>query len=405
MKIADPIISIIDDANATQPFSGLHSRQRVTCVVQDNIDVQNHHTGLGHPLWAATHRLADKNSALVDMFIHSGFSLVGKTMMDELGCNFTGYNPHFGLLNNHNAFGHCVGGASSGPAAAVAAKKADLGIGIDSAGAIRIPASYCGLWGLRTTHNWLPMSGILFQSTRLDSVGFLANEIDVLQQALSIFNQHHVSVVEEKPRLILLEDACKTMERAERLQFERVQQSVCSLFSTVAETSLGEDIWDIMRISFPIVQGFEAWARYGKWILKHRPILSKPVEDFFDFSRKIQERDYLKSLQVCDQLKYYFQRRFGSETFIGLPTIPHVSPRVLMGESEWQNIRMQSLQHLAFSCISGRPELSLPVMVVGPSRLPLGMSFLAYPDRDVLLCDIGKKVDVLNKLTLVEQVS
>ena len=101
---------------------------------------------------------ASTTPAVLDL-LKGGASVRGLARTDELAYSIAGANPHYGTPPNGAVPGALPGGSSSGPATAVATGQADVGLASDTAGSIRVPASYQGLWGLRTTHGLVPAAG------------------------------------------------------------------------------------------------------------------------------------------------------------------------------------------------------------------------------------------------------
>ena len=112
--------------------------------------------------------------ALVD----AGADMVGKTHTDELSRGILGENAHYGTPTNPNAPGRVPGGSSSGSAAAVA--EVQFAIGTDTGGSVRIPASFCGIFGIRPSHGRLSLAGVVGQAPSFDTVGWFAREADLL---------------------------------------------------------------------------------------------------------------------------------------------------------------------------------------------------------------------------------
>jgi amidase len=103
--------------------------------------------------------------------------------MDELAFSLNGENAHYGTPVNVAAPGRIPGGSSSGSAAAVAAKQADIGLGSDTGGSVRVPASYCGLWGIRPTHGRISLESAAPLAPSFDTVGWFARDAAGLRAA------------------------------------------------------------------------------------------------------------------------------------------------------------------------------------------------------------------------------
>ncbi|KAG7027575.1 Fatty acid amide hydrolase [Cucurbita argyrosperma subsp. argyrosperma] len=104
--------------------------------------------------------------------------IVGKTNMHELGIGTSGINPHHGSTRNPYNTSRICGGSSSGSAAIVAAGLCPAALGVDGGGSVRIPASLCGVVGLKPTFGRVPHSGVLPLNWTVGMVGILAATIE-----------------------------------------------------------------------------------------------------------------------------------------------------------------------------------------------------------------------------------
>jgi len=152
-------------------------------AVKDIVDVAGLPTGAGHPDWLATHPVPQRSAPVVDRITDAGAVIVGKTYTDEFAYSMFGSNAHYGTPVNPAAPGHLPGGSSSGSAVAVAAGLADIGLGTDTAGSVRIPASWCGLYGLRPTHDRASREGIVALAPSFDVPGLLCAGLATLRLA------------------------------------------------------------------------------------------------------------------------------------------------------------------------------------------------------------------------------
>src|SRR5713101_10067840 len=150
------------------PLSGL------SFAAKDLLDVAGVVTGCGNPDWAATHQPAQTDACAVDALLQAGATLVGKTITDEISLGLLGINKFYGTPLNPRAPDRVPGGSSSGSASAVAGGLVDVALGTDSGGSVRIPASFCGLYGLRPTHSRIPTEGMMTQAPSFDTVGYFA---------------------------------------------------------------------------------------------------------------------------------------------------------------------------------------------------------------------------------------
>ncbi len=121
----------------------------VPVAVKDEIDMTPYPTTVGTAFLGK--QPAAEDSTVVARLRSAGALLIGKANMHEIGINVTGLNPHHGTTRNPYNPNHFTGGSSSGSATAVASGLVPIAIGADGGGSIRIPASFCGLVGLKAT--------------------------------------------------------------------------------------------------------------------------------------------------------------------------------------------------------------------------------------------------------------
>lgn len=118
------------------------------------------------------------HATVVQRLLDAGGRLVGKTNMDELAFGPTSETSAFGPTTNPAETTHVTGGSSSGSAAAVAAGEVDLALGTDTGGSVRIPASYCGIVGIKPTYGHVPLHGVVELAYSMDHVGTLARDVE-----------------------------------------------------------------------------------------------------------------------------------------------------------------------------------------------------------------------------------
>ncbi|HET6497014.1 MAG TPA: amidase [Thermoleophilia bacterium] len=146
----------------------------VPIAVKDNYDMAQIRTTYGSSLFAD--HFPRESAECVRRVEAAGAIVVGKTSMHEFAWGITGENPHFGPCRNPWDFARIAGGSSSGSAAAVALMVTPIALGSDTAGSIRIPASLCGIFGMKPSYDRLPRSGLFPLAPTLDHVGLMARE-------------------------------------------------------------------------------------------------------------------------------------------------------------------------------------------------------------------------------------
>ena len=159
-----------------QPLNGL------SFAVKDNIAVAGFVSGCGNPAWASLGVAESSHAPVVQRLLAAGASCSGITCMDEFAFGLAGENHWSGSPPNPRVEGAIVGGSSSGSAAAVASAAVPAALGTDTGGSVRVPASWCGLWGWRPSHGVVPTAGVVPLAPSLDVVGLLANDVQTLRR-------------------------------------------------------------------------------------------------------------------------------------------------------------------------------------------------------------------------------
>ena len=205
--INDPFNAFCKDSTAYLPGSPGGPLSGLTFAAKDIFDVAGHVTGGGNPDWKATHRPAERNAWVVQTLVDAGAEMVGKTITDELTRGIFGENVHYGTPTNPRAPAHVPGGSSSGSASAVAGGLVDFALGSDTGGSVRVPSSFCGLYGLRPTHGLIPLDGILLQAPSYDTIGWFARDIETFARIAEVLF-HGQELIRNRPtRLVIAQDA------------------------------------------------------------------------------------------------------------------------------------------------------------------------------------------------------
>src|SRR3984885_5447140 len=170
----DMLSAFVPGVTVHRPPRGVGRLSGLTFAAKDLFDVAGAVTGCGNPDWAATHGPALADAWAVNALLEAGATLLGKTITDEISLGLLGINRFYGTPQNARAPDRVPGGSSSGSAAAAAGGLVDVALGGGSGGSVRIPASFCGLYGLRPTHGRIPTRGMMTQAPSFDTVGYFA---------------------------------------------------------------------------------------------------------------------------------------------------------------------------------------------------------------------------------------
>ena len=207
----------------------------------------------------------------------AGARLVGKAVTDEFTWSLAGTNPHYGTPRNPRDPDRIPGGSSSGSAVAVAAGLVPFALGTDTAGSVRVPASYCGVFGMRPTHGRVDNAGVVPLAPSYDTVGWFARSGSLLRDVgAQLFDAP--SPATAPTEIIVASDAFALVDEAIREELIAVQRIElgAKLGIPVTRTHFSPDGmrgWQAMAEAYPKLMAPEAWATHGPWLKSARPKL------------------------------------------------------------------------------------------------------------------------------------
>ena len=362
------------------PLSGL------TFAAKDIFDVGGHVTGGGNPDWKRTHEAAERTAWTVQVLVEAGATMVGKTVTDELTRGILGENPHYGTPVNPRAPGRVPGGSSSGSAAAVAGGLVDFALGSDTGGSVRVPASFCGVYGLRPTHGRVSVEGMLPQALRFDTVGWFARDAETFARVGAVLLQTEIH--EARPRrLVVAEDAFELADEAVAEVLRPVARKVASLIGDSATGRLApEGLAEWSRYQ-RVLQGREAWETARDWIVRVNPRFSFSVARAYVTGSGTSDGDLEVAKGRRKEVSERIDAVLADGAVVCMPTAPTPAPPTGGRLSEpWPYIaRLTCIAGMA-----GAPQISLPLAEV--DGLPVGLSLLGARGSDEVLIAFALEV-------------
>lgn len=366
----------------------------VRLAVKDVIDVAGERTGAGNPAWLAEAAPATRSASAVETLVRAGARVVGKTRTDELAFSLAGANPHEGAPPNPAAPRHLTGGSSSGSASAVALGWADVGLGTDTGGSVRVPASYTGLVGFRPSHGAVPVEGVLPLAPSFDTVGWLTRGGNLAAQVGSVLLPGAptgaveglvipLELVDWLPPAVVGATTAAALQLARELGLDVVGGAV------LAGTSL-----ESCRTIFQTLQSAEIWATWGPWVSSHWDDLGPPTRERFEAVAAVALNGDPDRTALADEqrrrLVGSLEHALGKRRALVLPSAATGAPRRDATSSALADVRQATLALTSVAGLLGGPAISLPLARL--SALPLGVSLVGLPGTDRALLDLAALV-------------
>jgi amidase len=357
-------------------------------AVKDLVDVAGLPTGAGHPRWRATHPVATHSAdcvvRLTDPAFGLGAVIVGKTHTDEFAYSMFGSNAHYGTPDNPRAPGHLPGGSSSGPAVAVATGLADVGLGTDTAGSVRIPGSWCGLYGLRPTHGRVSRAGIVPLASSFDVPGPLCADLATLRRAAAALLRGPAAPADA--RLCAPPDLWALADPGVRAALAPAVAALRARFPLV-ERNAFDGRHDHVP-AFAVVQGREFWCAHGDWITEHQPDFGPGVGSRVRAAAARTDAEVAAAAEVLAAAKGTLIDLIDTAGVLVVPTTPvPAPPRPPSGVPE---LRQRLLALATPASLAGLPAVTVPAALV--DGRPVGLCLIGPAGGDEHLLDLAAAI-------------
>ncbi len=387
---SDPVGAFCEDSDATLEGASTGPLVGLTFAAKDLMDVAGHVTGGGNPDWLATHTAAEQTAWTVQALVDAGAAMVGKTTCDEISRGVFGENRHYGTPINVRAPDRVPGGSSSGSAAAVAAELVDFALGTDTAGSVRIPASFCGLHGIRPTHGRVAMDGVMPQAPSYDTVGWLARDAQTFARVGEVLLRSEIAPRRPK-RIVIAEDAFAVADADVAAALHPVAQGLAERADhhesrPICPTDLAD--W---RGHQAVLQRSEAWATFADWIDRVNPRFGFDVAELFAAGARTNADEHRRAERAKPEIVAIIDDVLADDTVICLPTAPCVAPLRDQPRSSARRVLMNILSLTCIAGLAGVPQISLPLAEIG--GIPVGLSLIGARGCDEMLLGFARTVD------------
>ena len=362
----------------------------VTFAAKDLFDVAGHPTGGGNPDWARQHPIPTRHAWAVQRLLDAGATLIGKTVTDEVSLGILGENPFDGTPLNPNAPERVPGGSSSGSASAVAQALCDTALGTDTGGSVRVPASFCGLYGIRPTHGRLDLAGMMPQAPSSDTTGWFARDANTFARVSEVLLGEAIPA-RLPTRLVLAVDAFGFADANTAAALQPMVRRLSTLVREVRNDLLAPPGLSVWSRAQRTLQPYEAWLTFRDWLDRHNPRLAFSVARNLTLANTIPEAERQWAALMRDEARARLAWLLPPGTILCMPTTPFPAPPKGLSLATLDPLRARINCLAAHGGLTGVPQVSLPGSTV--DGLPVGLSILGARGSDTALVAVAKAME------------
>ncbi len=358
------------------PLSGLR------LAVKDLFDVAGYPTAAGNATVLAASGIKTSTAPLVRTLLDAGACFVGKTNTDELAYSLIGGNIHFGMPINPRDPNLIPGGSSSGSAVAVAAGLADIGLGTDTSGSIRLPAAVNGLIGWRPTHGSLDNQALRPLAPSFDVPGFMTRSLEPMAAVMSAVG---MPAADDRPSSILISaDIFATIDDAvadEMIAGLRSAAIPVRRIDAISSFSLAD-----LASAFITILQREAWDS-NKTLFERSPEAIAPdIAARLLSGSRLDDEEVREARAIAKLFSTEIDRLLCENVIVALPTLAMSPPARDAGAESFAGFRSACIELLCLSGLSGCPQLAFPIAsYVGK----VSLSLLGARSADRMLMNVA----------------
>jgi aspartyl-tRNA(Asn)/glutamyl-tRNA(Gln) amidotransferase subunit A len=353
----------------------------IPLAVKDLFDTAGLVTTYGSPLFAR--QVPEETAHAVVALESAGYAVVGKTNLHEFAYGTTSENPHFGVVPNPLAPGRVAGGSSGGNAAALALDAADVALGTDSGGSIRIPAACCGVVGFKPTYGLVSVEGCFPLAPSFDHAGPMARDVQTCDTALAVLAPRYEPLA--PGTLEDVEVGVAWVDDAEPLVRARVSEAAaCFPRHRAVPLPRPDGIHPLFDREVADV--------HRELIAENAELYGEDVRFKIERCLEVSADEAGRAARRREEYLDEIESALAGFDLVLTPTLPQVAPRIGAGAPGDVNVRKSLISNTFPFNALGWPALALPC---GPAEdgLPASVQLVARSGSDALVLAAGRLLE------------
>ena len=352
--------------------------------VKDLFDVEGFVTKAGTRVMAQD-CTASKDAQVVENLRNAGVIFIGHTNMTELAYSGLGLNPHYGTPDNAVLTGCIPGGSSAGAAISVACGAADIAIGTDTGGSLRIPAAFNGIVGFKPTQGAVSRKGCKPLSTSLDSVGPMAKNVSACRLAYQTLSKgRYIKHSTVDPTFIIPSNyGMADLEPAVQQAFDAAIDKISMAGHRVDITTV-DALEGLKSLAIWHFSAVESRAEYEDLYQSKREQFDTRVSSRMARADEVSAISYCQTLSIREQLIAQYKAEMGNKILL-LPTVPILPPKlsIFSNDEVYSQINLQVLRNPSIANTIDGCSISLP-FTHETNTIGVMLTATAYHDESLL---------------------
>jgi len=344
---------------ANGPLAGL------SAAVKDLYAIAGEKTGGGNPDWLAQAQTATRHAAAVEKLLAAGASIIGKTITDEFFYSVAGMNAHYGTPSNLRAPGMRPGGS------------------------VRVPAAFCGLYGIRTTHGRIETRGAMDMSPSFDTIGWFSASAGLFRAVGQVLLDDK-TVSAPIDSLLVPGDAFAQADEPVAGLLRDALSAMKGVLPRPQAIDIAPNGFEQWRDAVRIIQAYEIWQVYGRFVAEKKPHFGPGVAERMQIASKITTAEADAARKVRAAAREHIRATIKPGTVMALPTAPCIAPQTDTPQNELESFRVRVMRLTCIAGLGGLPQVTIPVGTV--AGCPVGLSFVGWAGGDEALLDLAVAV-------------
>ena len=328
---------------------------------------------------------ASKDAQVVENLRNAGAIFIGHTNMTELAYSGLGLNPHYGTPDNAVLTGCIPGGSSAGAAISVACGAADIAIGTDTGGSLRIPAAFNGIVGFKPTQGAVSRKGCKPLSTSLDSVGPMAKNVSACRLAYQTLSKgRYIKHSTVDPTFIIPSNyGMADLEPAVQQAFDAAIDKISMAGHRVDITTV-DALEGLKSLAIWHFSAVESRAEYEDLYQSKREQFDTRVSSRMARADEVSAISYCQTLSIREQLIAQYKAEMGNKILL-LPTVPILPPKlsIFSNDEVYSQINLQVLRNPSIANTIDGCSISLP-FTHETNTIGVMLTATAYHDESLL---------------------